>query len=107
MKTKLSFGVRTSRFTLVVALLSTLNSQLPAFAQGSAFTYQGRLASGTNPANGSYDFRFRLAADPQGNNPVAGPLLTNGVPVAGGLFTVSLNFGTSVFTGSNYWLQVD
>jgi len=79
---------------------------LAASGQGTVFTYQGRLTDGSGPANGSYDFRFRLAADPLGNNFVAGPVLTNAVAVSGGLFTVALDFG-SVFTGSNYWLQID
>ena len=44
-------------------LLSTLFYQLstsPARAQGTAFTYQGRLNSGTNPATGIYDLRFTI-----------------------------------------------
>src|SRR5258706_10551766 len=31
-----------------------------ALAQGTAFTYQGRLNSGGNPANGRYDLTFAL-----------------------------------------------
>ena len=27
---------------------------------GTAFTYQGRLTDGGSPADGEYDFRFRL-----------------------------------------------
>ena len=45
----------------VLLLLSTLNSQLAsAHAQGTAFTYQGRLNDGANPANGDYDLRFAI-----------------------------------------------
>ena len=32
-------------------------------AQGTAFTYQGRLDSGTNPAAGSYDFTLNWTPD--------------------------------------------
>src|SRR4249919_2599993 len=32
----------------------------PLVANGSTFTYQGRLLDGGNPANGSYDFQFSL-----------------------------------------------
>ena len=54
---------------LTLTLLSTLNSQLSiAHAQGTAFTYQGRLNTSGNSAIGSYDFRFRLASDARGNN---------------------------------------
>ena len=78
-----------------------------AHAQGTAFTYQGRLNDGGNPANGSYDFRFRLASDPLANNYIGGNLLTNGVSVTNGLFAVALDFGAGIFSGSNYWLEVD
>src|SRR5579883_2431323 len=78
-----------------------------ADAQGTAFTYQGRLNVGGAPATGNYDFRFRLAADPLANNYVGSPFPTNAVPVTGGLFTVTLDFGTGIFNGSNCWLEVD
>jgi len=49
--------MKTNVTLLVLAvILSTLNSQLATlFAQGTAFTYQGRLNTGGSPANGSYD----------------------------------------------------
>jgi trimeric autotransporter adhesin len=77
-----------------------------AFSQPTTFTYQGRLNNGPNPANGSYDFQFRVAADALGVNYVGGTLLSNGVPVANGLFAVNLDFGPGVFNGSNYWLEI-
>lgn len=76
-------------------------------AQGTAFTYQGHLNSSGGAANGLYDFRFRLAGDSLGNNYVGSPFLTNSVPVTSGLFIATVNFGASLFTGSNYWLEVD
>ena len=33
---------------------------LPVFAQGTAFTYQGRLLENSSPASGAYDLRFTL-----------------------------------------------
>ncbi len=90
------------------ALLALLifNFQLLAFAQTTAFTYQGRLNDGANPANGSYDLRFILyTADPGGNQ--TGPILTNSpTPVSNGLFTVSLDFGASAFTNANLFLEI-
>lgn len=77
------------------------------FAQGTAFTYQGRLNDGGGAANGLYDLRFKLFVDPLGNNQAGSTLLTNGVPVANGLFVVTLDFGAGIFTGTNYWLEVD
>ena len=88
---------------LGLAMLAGMNH---AAAQGTAFTYQGQLTDGTSPANGSYDFRFRLATDPLGNIYAGQPFLTNGVPVTHGQFVTTIDFG-GLFTGSNYWLEVD
>jgi hypothetical protein len=89
---------------LLLAGVSSLFSSL--YAQGTAFTYQGRLNNGGNPANGLYDFRFRLDADSQGNTILATDL-TNTIPVANGLFVTTIDFGAGWFNGSNYWLEVD
>ncbi len=104
--------MKTRTPNLIVALallaLSTIYSQLsPAFAQGTAFTYQGRLNDGGSPANGSYDFRFRLAIDSLGNTYIGAAYLTNGVAVSNGLFTTTTDFGPGLFAGSNLWLEVD
>lgn len=84
----------------------SLFAVVSGFAQTSTFTYQGRFTDGTGAANGVYDFRFRLAADAQGNSYVGSTVLTNGVAVSGGTFTVGLDFGAGLFSGSNYWLEV-
>ena len=78
-----------------------------AFAQGTAFTYQGRLNDGTDPAHGTYDFRFKLFEDSFGSTQVGSAVLTNGVPTTNGLFLVTIDFGAGIFNGSNYWLEVD
>src|SRR5438045_2392141 len=87
-------------------VFSTLNLPLSTHAQGTAFTYQGRLNSSGAPANGSYDFQFILFNAEQFGFPV-GPALTNAnVAVSNGLFTTALDFGAGVFAGSNYWLEI-
>ena len=91
-------------FVLTVSLLI----QLPmAFGQGSAFTYQGHLTDDGSPANGLYDFRFKLYSDSLGNTQVGVSYLANGIPTTNGLFTVAIDYGAAIFTGSNYWLEVD
>jgi hypothetical protein len=104
MKTRFqSFSPALTLFALII-----LNGSFAsAHAQGTAFTYQGRLNNGGTAAAGSYDFRFRLAADNLGNDYVGSAFLTNGVPVTNGLFTTAMDFGANIFTGSNYWLEVD
>jgi len=93
---------------LFLLTLGILNSQLStAHAQGTAFTYQGRLNSGGSPASGVYDYRFKLYSDALGNTQVGSSYLTNGIGVTNGLFVTTIDFGAGIFTGANYWLEVD
>ena len=76
------------------------------FAQGTAFTYQGSLSAGGQPVTGNFDLQFKLHPASTGTNQV-GPTLTNApVGVTNGLFTVSLDFTVSPFTGSPLWLEI-
>jgi len=88
------------RLALVAGLLSTLHPQLSTvFAQGSAFTYQGRLSDGIAPFNGPADFEFRLYNAASGGFVIAATAAED-VAVTNGLFTVSLDLGSWVFDGS-------
>ena len=92
---------------LALAFLSTLNPQLSTlFAQGTAFTYQGRLQDGAGLANGRYDLRFNLYDALTLGNLVAGPQTNSPVVVSNGLFTVVLDFGAGVFTGPARFLEI-
>ncbi len=106
MKTKLPLALIKSVALLV--LLSTLHPQLSTlFAQDTAFTYQGRLNDGANPATGIYDLRFTIYDST--NSPgtvIAGPVINSATSVSNGLFTVMLDFGAGVFTGADRWLQI-
>jgi hypothetical protein len=93
---------------LVLLTLVTLESQFGrALAQGTAFTYNGRLNDGGGLANGFYDFRFRLYSDSSGNSQVGSAYATNAISVAGGLFTTTIDFGAGIFTGPTYWMVVE
>ena len=86
------------------AVTAFLFLALAARAQTTAFTYQGQLISSNGAATGSYDFRFRIFD--ANSNVVAGPLTNAPVGVTNGLFTVTLNFGATIFDGSDRWLQI-
>jgi len=90
---------------LLWALFSTLNPQLSAAPVGTAFTYQGQLRDGGQPATGHYDLTFQLFNDSTSGTPVAGPL-TNSTAVSNGLFTATLDFGAGVFNGEARWLEI-
>jgi hypothetical protein len=94
------------RILAAVMLLSTLNHQLStAFAQGTAFTYQGRLNSSGSPANGSYDLAFTLYTTNVTGTALAGPVTNAAVAVTNGLFTTMVDFGNA-FTGGSNWLAI-
>ena len=90
----------------IVLGLTLLAGTTMARAQGTAFTYQGRLTDRTSAATGLYDLRFALY-DGLTAGSQQGVALTNAATaVSNGFFTVSLNFGTGIFTGPARWLEI-
>src|SRR5687768_17171522 len=84
--------------TLLV-LASILISTGLVRAQGSMFTYQGKLSDGGTAANGTYDLQFKLydtLGNPQGSPDT---VTRTEVNVTNGVFTVQLDFGASAFNG--------
>src|SRR5688572_14898279 len=71
----------------------------PAFGQGSAFNYQGRMNQNGNPINGTIAMRFSVWDSAMAGNLLAGPLTNLTVSASQGLFAVTLDFGGSLFTG--------
>ena len=76
-----------------------------AFAQPSAFTYQGRLTGAGGPANGSFEFEFGLHAAATGGSALETKTVED-VEVTNGLFTVTLDFSPAHFTGTARWLEI-
>src|SRR5579859_5414492 len=97
----------TCRFTVLVMLAfeAFVGPNSTAVAQGTAFTYQGRLNDGTNTTRGSYDLVFTVFSASSGGAAVAGPLTNSAVAVSNGLFVATLDFGVGVFTGAGRWLE--
>ncbi|MFQ5806598.1 MAG: hypothetical protein ACE5I3_09125 [Phycisphaerae bacterium] len=91
---------------LSVALLAGYTAAYAQDPVGTVFTYQGQLKEGGIPANGDYDFVFRLFDDPSAGSQVGGDYPVDDWLVIDGLFTVQLDFGTGVFTGDALWLEV-
>jgi hypothetical protein len=75
-----------------------------ASAQTFQFTYQGKLDEAAGPANGVYDFRFRLT-DALGQT-FGTPVCLNDQQVTAGLFTAILNFANAPYTGRDYLLEI-
>src|SRR5687768_9324225 len=94
---------RTCLFLLQILILFAAG--VGVFAQGTAFTYQGRLKDGSGAANGSYDLAFSVWSAATAPSQLGATVMTNGVAVTNGLFTVTLDFG-AVFPGADRWLQI-
>src|SRR5262245_63230556 len=80
-----------------------------AVAQAGGISYQGRLETNGAPANGSFDFVFRLcsSAGPGGILQTFPPAGTVAVTVTDGLFTRTLTFDTLHFSGADRFLEVE
>lgn len=79
---------------------------LSVAAQGTSFTYQGRLDTNGVPLNGSVTLRPTLWDASSGGTLVAGNSPTDFLAnLTNGLFTATLNFGGAAFTGQPRWLQ--
>jgi hypothetical protein len=103
MKSKFIILIQRAACLLVVSAL-----QLPVstvFAQGTAFTYQGRLNDGDGPVNGNYDITFTLFGVSSGGSALAGPVTNSAVTVTNGLFTTTLDLGAN-FPGADRWLEL-
>jgi len=93
---------------LVLAVMVWTVIVVEATPMSTAFTYQGRLLDDNRPADGLYDFQFRLYDDP---NVIIGiqigeTLELNELDVIDGYFTVELDFGIGVFDGNARWLEI-
>jgi hypothetical protein len=93
-------------FGLATVVISSFCLAPPTYAQGTGFTYQGRLNDSGAPANGNYDLTFSLFTTNTTGTPVAGPVTNSAVTVSNGLFTVMIDFGSSVWNGRTNWLEI-
>src|SRR5436190_24194645 len=90
------------------SILTLILAATGLYAQGTAFTYQGRLNNGGVPANGTYDFVFTIFASSSGLNDAFANQTNAATSVSNGLFTVTLNLGDpNIFNGADRWLQIE
>ena len=73
----------------------------------TTFTYQGRLGSAGQPAEGNHDFVFRLFDMETNGAQIGSDLPVDSVLVSSGVFTVPLDFGDAPFNSSPRWLEID
>lgn len=97
-----------TRTILITILLSSLLGNSLSHAQGTTFTYQGRLSD--NPegwgANGNHDLHFTLYDAATHGNAVSAAVTNATTSVSNGFFIVALDFGAVAFNGADRWLEI-
>ncbi|NDV62891.1 hypothetical protein G0Q06_10550 [Puniceicoccales bacterium CK1056] len=92
---------------LFVVLMGVLVSGLQAEPMHPGFTYQGVLEDAGAPADGPYDMTFTAYDNAFAGNQLNGTLVLDNVDVAGGVFSVELDFSAAIFTGEQAWLEIE
>ena len=89
---------------VVLALAPASVGAASLTAMGTSFTSQGRLVDGGTPANGNYDFQFKLFDVLTGGDQL-GSTIAQTIAVSTGYFTTQLDFG-AVFNGEARYLEI-
>jgi hypothetical protein len=94
--------------TICLAVIFVMAGVSYAAPMGTAFTYQGRLVDANSPAEGLYDFEFKLYDHQGGSNQFGNTVTKDEVDVIDGYFTVQLDFvnDANVFDGDARWLEI-
>ena len=94
-------------FHRLITVLLLFGAVFSSVRAETVFTYQGKLGSAGQPANGAHDFRFRLFDAETGGTQTGSQLTISPVSVDGGIFTVQLDFGDAPFNSNPRWLEID
>jgi len=89
--------------TILTAIPNVLIAQAPL---GADFTYQGKLMDGGLPADGDYDFIFRLYDADASGAQIDEDVAVGDWPIEDGLFTLPLDFGAGAFNGDARWIEI-
>lgn len=96
--------------TMIPALLIAAAAGVaPAQPLSEQFLYQGELTDSGVPADGNYDFVFRLYDAPSGGSVIGTPISRPNLTVEDGYIQTSVGFGGIglIFDGDRRWLEVD
>ena len=96
----------TISFFIILTLVLAAATISPGNSVSTSFTYQGKLYYFSNPANGTYDFEFKLFNAESSGSQVGSTVAKNDLTVSNGLFVVELDFGSAPYTGNGLWLEI-
>jgi hypothetical protein len=92
--------------TRFLPFLAALALSGAAFAQSTAFTYQGALTEAGAPASGLHDFRFKFFDAASGGSQIGTTQCADNISVTDGVFTASLDFGQQFATPAPRFLEI-
>ena len=101
----LAFSLMPSHGAAPLTGTSTPASTAVIDAKADSISYQGRLTDSGSLASGSYDFQFLLKDAATGGSTV-GEVLKMALPVQNGVFSASLSWNSSLFSGAARWIEV-
>jgi hypothetical protein len=91
---------------ILLAILFAFFATQTAYSQPTAFNLQGRINDGTSPANGRYDLQFKLFDALAGGNQVGAVLDRPNIQVVNGVFSTTLDWNATIFTGGSRFLEI-
>ena len=101
----LAFSLMSSHGAAPLTGTSTSPAPVVIDVTGDSISYQGRLTDSGSLASGSYDFQFLLKDAATGGSTV-GEVLKTALPVQNGVFSASLSWSSSLFSGAARWIEV-
>ena len=101
----LAFSLMSSHGAAPLTGTSTSTAPVVIDVTGDSISYQGRLTDSGSLASGSYDFQFVLKDAATGGSTV-GEVLKMALPVQNGVFSASLSWSSSLFSGAARWIEV-
>ena len=101
----LAFSLMSSHGAAPLTGTSTSTAPVVIDVTGDSISYQGRLTDSGSLASGSYDFQFLLKDAATGGSTV-GEVLKTALPVQNGVFSASLSWSSSLFSGAARWIEV-
>lgn len=96
-------------FLVLTVPFMVLLLSVPSVGQtpvGTAFSYQGRLKDGEQPADGTYDIGFLLYDQEFGGSQIGETYIANDLEITDGLLNIGLDFGAEAFSDEARWLQI-
>ncbi|MBE0544787.1 MAG: hypothetical protein IH623_25905 [Verrucomicrobia bacterium] len=101
-------GVLKSFESVLLSVSLLLLGVIPGLTQSAAISYRGHLTAAGSPVNSPHDMQFKLfdTAAVGAGAQQGGTITESAVPVTNGVFTVTLDFGGTVFDGSPRFLEI-